>query len=399
MSEASATAAPQAGPGTLERLPRTTVFAYGLPGIGAGYMYLLIGLYVMKFSTDVLLISPLVMGLIFSASRIWDAVSDPLVGYLSDRTRSRFGRRRTWMAASVVPIAGVFLMIFAPPTGLEGTGLVIWMAVAIIGWYSVMTAFFVPHLSLGAELSTNYHERSRLFGYRHGVGPGDTIRLALGSGPVELAVAGIFYDYSGERELLIADRRALLAHLPDLRLSSAGVYLEPDADFEAARAALGRALAGRGVEVTPTRAIRMEAIRIFDRTFAITYALEAIALFVAILAMAEALLNLVYDRRSELALLRMHGASLGQVRRLVLIQAGLLGVLASLMGLALGAASSQVLLRVIHKQSFGWSLPLHWPWEFLAAVLGAIVVASVVAGLYPARVGARLVPVDVLRAE
>ena len=58
-------------------------------------------------------------------------------------------------------------MILAPPTGLGSTGLVIWM-VAIIGWYSMMTAFFVPHLSLGAELSTNYHERSRLFGYRHG---------------------------------------------------------------------------------------------------------------------------------------------------------------------------------------------------------------------------------------
>ena len=240
---------------------------------------------------------------------------------------------------------------------------------------------------------------SELFSYRHGVQPGDTIRLALGSGPVELGVAGVFYDYSGERELLIADRGALLAHLPDPRLSSAGVYLAPGADFEQTRAALARVLAGRGVEVTPTRTIRSQAIRIFDRTFAITWALVAIAMFVAILGMAEALLNLVFDRRSELALLRMHGASLGQIRRLVLVQAGLLGVLASLMGLALGAASSQVLLRVIHKQSFGWSLPLHWPWGFLAAVLGAIVVASVVAGLYPARIGARLVPVEVLRAE
>ena len=240
---------------------------------------------------------------------------------------------------------------------------------------------------------------SELFSYRHGVQPGDTIRLALGAGPVELEVAGVFYDYSGERELLIADRGALLAHLPDPRLSSAGVYLDPGADFEETRAALARVLAGRGVEVTPTRAIRSQAIRIFDRTFAITWALVAIAMFVAILGMAEALLNLVYDRRSELALLRMHGASLGQIRRLVLVQAGLLGVLASLMGLVLGAASSQVLLRVIHKQSFGWSLPLHWPVEFLAAVLGAIIVASVVAGLYPARIGARLVPVEVLRAE
>jgi len=143
------------------------VFAYGAPATGAGYMYLLLGLYVMKFSTDVLLIAPAVMGLIFSASRIWDAVSDPLVGYLSDRTRSRFGRRRSWILASVIPIAATFIMVFAPPAGLEGSALVAWMAVAIIGFYSVMTLFFVPHLSLGAELSSSYHERSRLFGIRH----------------------------------------------------------------------------------------------------------------------------------------------------------------------------------------------------------------------------------------
>ncbi|MEZ5559632.1 MAG: MFS transporter [Pseudomonadales bacterium] len=150
-----------------QRVGWRTVLAYGAPGVGAGYMYLLLGLYVMKFSTDVLLIAPAVMGLIFSASRIWDAISDPLVGYLSDRTRSRFGRRRTWLAASVVPIAAAFIMVFAPPRALEDGALVAWMAVAIIGFYSAMTVFFVPHLSLGAELSASYHERSRLFGIRH----------------------------------------------------------------------------------------------------------------------------------------------------------------------------------------------------------------------------------------
>jgi GPH family glycoside/pentoside/hexuronide:cation symporter len=122
----------------------------------------------MKFATDVLLIAPAIMGLIFSASRIWDAISDPIVGYLSDRTRTRFGRRRSWILASTVPIGAAFVMVFAPPENLTGMGLVIWMAIAIIGFYSAMTVFFVPHLSLGAELSTNYHERSRLFGVRHG---------------------------------------------------------------------------------------------------------------------------------------------------------------------------------------------------------------------------------------
>ncbi|MEM7002289.1 MAG: MFS transporter [Pseudomonadota bacterium] len=150
-----------------QRVPWPTVVAYGLPAAGAGYMYLLLSLYVMKFATDILLIAPAVMGVIYSLSRMWDAVSDPLVGYLSDRTTSPMGRRRTWILASTIPIAAGFYAVFAPPISLEGTALAVWVGVAIIGFYSAMTLFFVPHLSLGAELSDDYHERSRLFGTRH----------------------------------------------------------------------------------------------------------------------------------------------------------------------------------------------------------------------------------------
>ncbi|NOX49882.1 MAG: hypothetical protein GXP16_05010, partial [Gammaproteobacteria bacterium] len=149
------------------RVPWRTVLAYGAPAAGAGYMYLLLSLYVMKFATDVLLIAPVVMGIIYGLSRIWDAVSDPLVGYLSDRTKLPMGRRRTWILASCLPIAGGFYMVFAPPLGLDQAGLEIWMGVAVILFYSAMTLFFVPHLSLGAELTSDYHERSRMFGTRH----------------------------------------------------------------------------------------------------------------------------------------------------------------------------------------------------------------------------------------
>ncbi|GIR63411.1 MAG: hypothetical protein CM15mP68_0770 [Pseudomonadota bacterium] len=90
-------------------------------------MYLLLSLYVMKFSTDVLLIAPAVMGLIFSISRIWDAISDPLVG-LSDRTSTSLGRRRTWILFSFIPIAIGFYAVFAPPQNLAVTGLSWWMA-------------------------------------------------------------------------------------------------------------------------------------------------------------------------------------------------------------------------------------------------------------------------------
>jgi len=165
-------------------------------------MYLLLSLYMMKFATDILLIAPAVMGVIYSLSRIWDAISDPLVGYLSDRTTTRLGRRRTWILASCVPISASFSMVFAPPMSLTGDALVVWVAVAVIGFYSAMTLFFVPHLSLGAELSDNYHERSRMFGVRH---------AAYIIGSIFSLVSLYFLLEAGERVREVAEQLALLA--------------------------------------------------------------------------------------------------------------------------------------------------------------------------------------------
>ncbi len=151
----------------MKKTPFGTTIAYGFPAIGAGYMYLLMSLYVMKFSTDVLLIAPAVMGVIFSISRIWDAVSDPIAGYLSDRTTFKFGRRRTWMLISFIPISLGFLAVFSPPESIQGQSLDLWMMIAILSFYSAITLLNVPHMALGAELSEDYHERTRLFGVRH----------------------------------------------------------------------------------------------------------------------------------------------------------------------------------------------------------------------------------------
>ena len=150
-----------------EHLPLSTIINYNLPTVGVGFMFFMVALYLMKFSTDVLLIAPAAMGLIFGISRIWDAVTDPLAGYLSDRTTLSFGRRRPWILMSFPLVVGTFYMMWNPPETLTGDGLILWMAVAVILFYTSMTAFVVPHTSLGAELSTSYHERTRIFGVRH----------------------------------------------------------------------------------------------------------------------------------------------------------------------------------------------------------------------------------------
>jgi len=156
-----------------KRLPLGTAVVFGLPTLGTSFMLLLLMIYFLKFSTDVLLLAPAVMATLFGLSRIWDAVSDPLIGYVSDRTRSRWGRRRPWMLLSALPIACFFWMLWSPPSGLGSLGLTFWMGVGVFGFFTSVTAFYVPHQALGAELSIRYHDRTRIFGLRYlGVGLG-----------------------------------------------------------------------------------------------------------------------------------------------------------------------------------------------------------------------------------
>jgi putative ABC transport system permease protein len=225
------------------------------------------------------------------------------------------------------------------------------------------------------------------------------VRLALAGAPAEFEVLGVYRDFSNERGYLIMDRGTLLRYLPDPAPSSLAVYLDPGAGIEAVRRRLEEACAGHEVALFTNRSLREEAMRIFDRTFAITYALEAVAVAVAVMGIAGALLALVIDRRREIAVLRFLGATTGQLRRLVLFEAGLLGLLANLVGLALGFALSLILIFVINKQSFGWTIEFHLPVALLAAGSTVVYAATVLAGLYPARVAARLNPIEVVHEE
>lgn len=188
MSTADSTAPPSEATAQVvsEKLPWSAVGMYGFPITAVNFVYMLIMVMYMNFATDVLLLGPATIGMIFFASKIWDAVSDPVVGFLSDRTRSRLGRRRSWMLGSALPIAGFGLMLWAPPTALSGTALTVWVAVAIFGFYTAYTAFYVPHLALGAELSFDVQERNRVYGSRQiGTAVGLLLAFTLGAPMLE----------------------------------------------------------------------------------------------------------------------------------------------------------------------------------------------------------------------
>ena len=240
---------------------------------------------------------------------------------------------------------------------------------------------------------------SEPFTYKHHLKAGDFIGLSLGETQASFRIADVYYDYSSERGSILMDRKTMLRYLPDPAPSNLAIYVSADAPLETVRAEIEKATAGHRVLMFSNRDLRTEAIRIFDRTFAITYALEAVAVIVAVMGIAGALLALVIDRRRELGLLRFLGAAAGQVRKLILIEAGLLGLLANFAGLALGFALSLILIFVINKQSFGWTIRFHWPVEILLGALTVVYAATVLAGLYPAQVAVRLNPLEVVHEE
>jgi putative ABC transport system permease protein len=240
---------------------------------------------------------------------------------------------------------------------------------------------------------------SEPFANRHGVRTGDRVRLAIGEQMAEFRVAGVYYEYSSSQGFVLVDRETLLSYLPRQAPSNAAVYLSPEADLEAAQHEAQQRLAGFNLVVAPNRDLRRNAIAIFDRTFAITWALEAVAIVVAMLGAANSLLALVLDRRRELGLLRYLGLSAGQTRTMILAEAALLGVLAIVLGLALGLALSALLIFVVNKQSFGWTIQFDFPAGLLVAALAAVWVVTVGAAVYPARVAARQDPLEATRDE
>jgi putative ABC transport system permease protein len=237
------------------------------------------------------------------------------------------------------------------------------------------------------------------FADKHHTKVGEVLQIPLGERTVPLTVAGIYYDYSSDRGFILVDQSTLLKYLPEQPVTNIAVYTEAGTDTTQVRRALEARLADFPLMIAPNDVLRRGAVEVFDRTFAVTYALEAVAIVVAMLGAANSLLALVLDRRREIGLIRYLGAAAGQVRRMILMEAGLLGLLAGSLGLALGMALSLVLIYVVNKQSFGWTIQFHPPVLLLAGALLLVWAVTVLAGVYPARFAAQLEPIEVIHEE
>ena len=245
-------------------------------------------------------------------------------------------------------------------------------------------------------LRTNGVVVSESFAIKFDKRVGDEVELPNGRFPI----TGIYRDYSNDRGVVVMDRALYLRAFDDHAINTIVVYLKPGVTIDAARRELERSFGPKhNAFVVTNGEIKSEVMRIFDQTFMITYALLGVAIVVAVLGIVNTLSALILERTRELALLRVGGLSARELTTMIVLESSLLGVASTAAGLVMGYALSFILIYVINKQSFGWTIDFHTPVVLIAASLLVTLLASALAGLAPARLARRIDLASAIKGE
>jgi putative ABC transport system permease protein len=241
---------------------------------------------------------------------------------------------------------------------------------------------------------------SESFGRQFKKGTGDTVTISTPTGPQSLAVGGVYYDYTSDAGTMIMRKELFGRIFADTSTNNVALYLRNPSDLTTVREDIERRFGGRySLLVYSNLTLREEVLKIFDQTFAITYALQLVAIIVAAIGVANTLAAMVVERSREIGIMKAIGGTAAQVRKMTLVQAGLIGVASQSLGIVAGILLSAILIYVINRVSFGWTIQMQLnPWViFFSSLL--LLATSFVAGLGPARSAARKPVAEVVRAE
>ena len=212
---------------------------------------------------------------------------------------------------------------------------------------------------------------SESFSDRFRVGRGDEIRIPTPAGGKTISIAGVFSDYGNERGSLVIPRRHFTQWFGDERATSLILMTQTNVAPETLRQELTAKYPG--LSILTSRHLRSEILRIFRQTFSVTYALELIGIVVAVIGLGMTLSSILLDRRAELTTLRALGLRRAELANATAVEGGLLAVSGVVAGTIASLGLGWILIYVINKQSFGWTLQFQIPWLALAA-LGMLVV-------------------------
>ncbi len=239
-----------------------------------------------------------------------------------------------------------------------------------------------------------------LYGWR----VGDIVRLPIGNTAGNAAhtftVAGVWRDYVRQSGAIAIDRGLYVELTGDRLANDVAVWLAPGTGLiETARALRTRLPAGAAVEIATTRELRANSLMLFDRTFAITYALELAAVLIGLAGVSVAFSAQVLARRREFGVLRHLGVTRREIAALLGCEGALVATLGVACGLATGWAVSLVLVHVINRQSFRWSMDLDVPWPALLALAAVVVAAAAATASWSGRAAMREGAVRAVRED
>jgi putative ABC transport system permease protein len=243
---------------------------------------------------------------------------------------------------------------------------------------------------------------SEPFRRRFHLGVGDKITLDTPDGPHTFRIAGVYLDYTTEGGVVLVDWPLFQRYWHDTSINGMGLYLDKKAGVSAVQLQerLRPLLAPYGDYLIKSNGeLREQVFRIFDQTFSVTYLLQVIGIIVSALGIFLSLSVLVSERRREISILRAVGASRRQIEALVLWEAGFIGLLGAIMGIAAGLALAAVLSYDINVSFFGWTISWATPWNLLLGLPVAVIAAAMLAGYGAARQAARLDIADGVKME
>ncbi len=238
------------------------------------------------------------------------------------------------------------------------------------------------------------------FAYRHDVHVGSAVTLLTPAGAHAFKIGGVLFDYSSEQGIVFIDLAQYRKWWNDGGVTSLAAFVgagaNPDTVIQSIRA---RTSATQALLIRPNTALRKASLEVFDRTFAITAVLRVLAIVVAFIGVLSALMALQLERAREIGVLRATGMTPAQVRMLVVMQTGLMGLAAGLLAMPIGAGLAALMVFVVNRRSFGWTLHMELPPGELGQALVLAIAAALLAGAYPAYRMSRTPPAAALRDE
>ncbi|MDP4172525.1 MAG: FtsX-like permease family protein [Bacteroidota bacterium] len=238
------------------------------------------------------------------------------------------------------------------------------------------------------------------FAFKNNIKTGDYLRVSTEKGERRFRVAGIYYDYSSDIGFAVMSFTTYKHYWNDNSISGLSLYLKDPSKLDSIINVIQHLnLKGEEVLLRSNNKLRNASIEVFDRTFLITNVLQILAIIVAFIGVLSSLMALQLERSREFAILRANGLTPVQLWRLLVLQTGLMGIVSGILALPLGNVLAWVLIHVINKRSFGWTLQYSLMPEVLVQALAIALLAALLAGFYPAYKMSRTSPALALRDE